>query len=292
MTASPEPPLAADRAAEGAAADGGPAAGARGRRRLRALQHRLSGPARRSALPVLRGNGRGLRVRVGESIVRVSGKGEPEVERTMLALLGPGAVLYDVGANIGWYSLLAARAIGPQGRVLAFEPALENAALAQQNAAVNGLQNILVVALALTDAEGWMPFLTQGSLEGRLEKDDSEAQAARRARRGARFHARTLVPASTLDAWLAQTGQPPPTLVKIDVEGAELGVLRGMRQTLHSARPALIVELHGTREEVAGCLDELGYEHRAIEGGVPTSQASWSAHLLAWPAGTPEPLPA
>jgi len=252
--------------------------------RLRAVEHRLTQPARRSALPVLGGNGRGLRVRVGDSIMRVSGKGEPEVENAMLELLSPGGVVFDVGANIGWYSLLAARVVGPEGTVLAFEPSLENALLAQQNAAVNDLANITVIPAALTDQDGWMSFLQKGSLEGRLEKDDSDAQARRRAERGVRFKGRTLVPIARLDTWLAQSGQPAPDVVKIDVEGAEVGVLRGMEQTLASAGPTLIVELHGTREEVADQLDVFGYEHHAIEQGLPTREAPWWAHVIARPA--------
>jgi hypothetical protein len=73
-------------------------------------------------------------------------------------------------------------------------------------------------------------------------------------------------------------------LVKIDVEGAEVGVLRGMEQTLRNTRPTLIVELHGTRDEVADQLDSLDYEHSAIERDVPTREAPWWAHVLARPA--------
>ncbi|MCW2969034.1 MAG: FkbM family methyltransferase [Solirubrobacterales bacterium] len=253
---------------------------------MRSLQHRLSAPARRAALPVLRGNGRGLRVRVGGSIMRVAGRGEPQVEQAYLELLRPGDVVYDVGANIGWYSLLAARVVGPAGRVLAFEPSLENALFAQQNAAVNGLDNITVVPAALTDRDGWMTFLQGGSVEGRLEKDDSAAQAERRASRNMRFEGRTQVPVTTLDSWLAQTGEPPPSVVKIDVEGAEVGVLRGMEQTLRGAGPTLIIELHGTRDEVADQLDHSGYEHFTIERDVPTRQAPWWAHVLARPSSS------
>lgn len=273
-------PGAPPAALRGAAAADPSAAAAPNRRRV--LAHTLTGPARRSPLPVLRGPGRGLRVRVGESIMRVSGRGEPAIEGKMLELIGPGDVVYDAGANIGWYSLLAARAVGPSGTVVAFEPSLANARLVQQNAAANGFSNLTVVPAALTDEDGWLGFIEHGSLMGRLEKNDSEAQARRRAQREF-AGARTVVPAAALDTWLARTGQPPPTFMKIDVEGAEAGVLRGMRETLAGARPTLIVELHGTREEVASALDEAGYEHAAIEGGMPTREAPWWAHVLARP---------
>jgi FkbM family methyltransferase len=220
---------------------------------------------------------------VCDSVIRVTGKGEHEVERTFLGLLSPGDVVYDIGANIGWYSLLAARAVGPAGRVFAFEPSVSNAFYAQSNARRNGFPNITVVPAALTDEDGWLSFLLNGSLEGRLAKDDTERQAQRRARRGQPSLEREFVAAATLDRWLAQTGETPPTVVKIDVEGAEVGVLRGMRSTISTSRPALIVELHGTREEVADELDNLGYAHRAIESGTPTREAPWWAHVLATP---------
>jgi hypothetical protein len=61
-------------------------------------------------------------------------------------------------------------------------------------------------------------------------------------------------------------------------------VLQGMLETLRSAKPVLIVELHGTREEVADFLDGVGYEHSPIEVDVATRQAPWWVHLLARPA--------
>jgi FkbM family methyltransferase len=240
---------------------------------------------RHAAIPVLGGNGRGLRVQFGESAIRLGlgSRGELAVERALLDLLSPGDVFYDVGANIGWYSLLAGRAVGPRGRVLAFEPSFENALCAQRNARRNGLANISVVAVALTDQDGWMTFLERGSLEGRLDKDDCEAQAERRAKRAAEIKGRALVPIATLDRWLAGSGAPAPSVVKIDVEGAETGVLRGMRRTLTSIRPALIIELHGTGREVADELDRAGYEHHAIEIDAGAREAPWWVHIMATP---------
>ena len=212
-------------------------------------------------MPVLRGPGRGLRVAVGDSIVRVTGRGEPDIEAKMLELIGPHDVVFDAGANIGWYSLLAARVAR---EVVAFEPSLANARLAQRNAAANGLSNLTVVPAALTDEDGWLPFLERGSLMGRLEKSDSQEQAERRASNSFHGATRTVVPAASLDRWLAVTGHAPPSLMKIDVEGAELGVLRGMRHTLETARPVLIIELHGTRGEVVPILEEAGYSHEPL----------------------------
>jgi FkbM family methyltransferase len=253
-------------------------------KRIRTASHWLTRPARHAALPVLRGSGRGLRVRFGESTLRrVLRTCERDVERTFLGLLSPGDVVYDIGANIGWYTLLAARRVGPAGRVLAFEPSLANARYVQRNAASNGLANVTVVPAAVTDRDGWATFLDNGSLEGRLEKDDDDAQAARRAARGRKSHGTLPVPVLALDTWIAATGQAPPSVVKIDVEGAEIGALRGMGETLRSAGPTLVIELHATRTAVADLLDEAGYDHRPIERDVPTREAPGWAHLLASP---------
>jgi FkbM family methyltransferase len=252
--------------------------------RLRTAQHRLTWPVRQTALPVLRGNGRGLRVRFDESaLTRAVSTIEGHVEEAFLANLHPGEVVFDIGANIGWYSLLAARAVGPSGRVLAFEPSLANAALVQRNAASNHFANVSVIPAALTDQDGWMTFLDKGNLQGRLDKDDFDAQTQRRATRDQKVKGTSLVPVSRLDSWLEQTGQPAPGLVKMDVEGSEVGVLRGMTQTLKDSAPTLIIELHGTNAQVADLLDAAGYRHAPIEVGTTTREAPYWAHVLARP---------
>jgi FkbM family methyltransferase len=118
-----------------------------------------------------------------------------------------GDVVYDVGANIGWYSLLAARGVGATGEVVAFEPSIVNAACVQENAATNGMGNVTVIPAAVTDRDGWAVFLDRGSLEGRLEKNDTQAQAERRAKRDQSHKGASVVPVLTLDSWIAE--RPP-----------------------------------------------------------------------------------
>jgi FkbM family methyltransferase len=253
-------------------------------RRFRKLGHRLTGPARRMGLPILRGNARGLRISFGESsLSRTVRRSESQVEDKLLELVQPGDVVYDLGANIGWYSLLAGRRVGPAGKVVAFEPFIENAAYLERNAARNGLANVVVVPAAVGDEDGWAMFLAHGSLQGRLDKRGNDAPAKGRTGRDLDSRRRIPVPVLALDTWIAQAEQAPPSLVKIDIEGAEIRALRGMRETLRSARPTLIIELHGTRVEVLELLDGAGYEYEAIECDVPMSQAPWWAHVLARP---------
>lgn len=251
----------------------------------RAAQKKLTYPVRRSALPIVVGAGRGLRVRFGESaLTRAVARAEAQVEDAFLALLRPGDVVYDVGANIGWYSLLAARAVGASGKVVAFEPSLQNAALLRANAATNRLANVTVIPAAVAERDGWATFEHRGSLEGSLSGDgDAGASSAggaapRRAVRGL-----SVVPVLALDSWIAATAQDPPGIVKIDVEGAEAHVVRGMSQTLRTVGPALVIELHGTQAEVADALEEAGYEHALIQSPAPTREGPGWAHVLARP---------
>jgi len=256
-------------------------------RRVRTAQKRLTRPFRHTALPIMSGVGRGLRVRFGDSaLTRAVSRVEPQVEDALLALLGPGDTFYDIGANMGWYSLLAARVVGSSGKVVAFEPMVSNAALLQANVATNRLANVTTITAAVTDQDGWATFLYGGSLEGRLSKDDCEAQAERRARRKTPQRS-SIVPIVALDSLLAATELEPPSVIKIDVEGAEAGVLRGMSETLRSLKPTLIIELHNTRTEVADLLDSFGYEHAPIESAESTREGPWWAHVLARPGDVP-----
>jgi FkbM family methyltransferase len=197
---------------------------------------------------------------------------KPEVESTLLALLRDGDHYYDVGANIGWYALLAARRT--KTSVIAFEPMLFNAALAMRNANLNSLP-ITVVPAAVSDTDGWGIFSPR---EKRLVEQESDQRAT------------VPVPVVMLDSWIAATGHPAPEVVKIDVEGTELGVLRGMQGILQEARPALIIKMHWAQDHVplADLLDTYEYEHAPIDAAGSTRDAPLWAHILARPADSYE----
>jgi FkbM family methyltransferase len=221
---------------------------------------------------------------------------ERGVEEAFLNVLHPGDVAYDIGANVGWYSMLAARRVGPTGEVIAFEPGLENAAHIKQNATINGFPNVFVVPAAVSDQDGWLTLLDRGSLLSRLDKDDDELQANRRAQREREIRetirGRIPVPVLALDTWIPQAKQALPSVIKMDIQGAEIGALRGMKETLRSAKPTLIIELHQTRDSVLDLLDRFDYEHRALEIDLPTREAPNWVHVLAQPrrAGSTAPV--
>jgi FkbM family methyltransferase len=165
--------------------------------------------------------------------------------RVMTRLLDPGSVAYDVGANYGMHTLLMARLVGSTGRVFAFEPVPEIFAALSGNIKLNNFGNTSAVQVAVADRAGSFGFeTTQSTATGHLS--DSEAH---------------VVQTTTLDDFVLESGNPAPTFIKIDVEGAETRVLEGGMRVLRQFRPDLLIELHTPEQDrgVGRILRELDY---------------------------------
>lgn len=166
---------------------------------------------------------------------------EPGQLAEALRLVRPDSVVFDVGANVGLYSLLFARACQ---KVYAFEPVPSNLAWLARTLAANRIANVTVLPWA-AGAESGLTAFAEGEhhSEGRL--DASGAMPA--------F-------AVSLDAFAARYGARPD-LIKIDVEGGELDVLRGAEGLLRSGRPAILLSTHGDgpKAECLAYLKGLGY---------------------------------
>ena len=134
-------------------------------------------------------------------------------------LLQPGMVVVDIGAHVGYFSLLAAEMVGSPGTVYAFEPEPNNHALLKKNIELNSYSNIQAIQKAVSNKCG----STQLFLSALDSGSHSIYDAAARGVTG-----NSLVNTTTLDAFLEGEGWPNVDLVKIDVEGAELTVLEGM----------------------------------------------------------------
>jgi FkbM family methyltransferase len=152
------------------------------------------------------------------------------------ACLQPGDTALDVGANVGAYALLFAQWVTPTGRVLAFEPAPDTFDALRRHAALNGVDGVLDARrVALSDGAGTASFAADG------------ISGANRLRGAGEGGGGMAVETASLDE-LCAAENLSPRLVKVDVEGAELAVLRGARETIRRMgdRMALFVELHPT----------------------------------------------
>lgn len=149
-------------------------------------------------------------------------------------ILKPGMTVIDVGANVGYFSLLAADLVGSSGTVYAFEPEPENNTLLLTNIEINSYTNIRAKKVAVSN--------TCGSTDFFLSELDNGSHSIYEA--GARGVAATLsVETTTLDAFIEEEEWPVVDLLKIDVEGAELMVLEGMELlNKRSNRIRLILE--------------------------------------------------
>lgn len=201
----------------------------------------------------------------------LTGTHEVQVEQAMMRSVAHGDVVWDVGANVGYMSLVAARLVGPSGKVLAIEPETSCAAAIRDHAAINGLENIQVVEGAAGDrnAQGQLVVVAD-SLWSRLSTVGDHDEATHR----------ILVRLLRLD----DLEQPAPTVVKIDVEGAELDVIGGMQRLLRDVRPIVICEMHGRNAEFCDAMREVGYVIRNLDGPEPVRHASGNVHAICEPS--------
>jgi FkbM family methyltransferase len=207
---------------------------------------------RRTALPLVaralgartwtvrRGEAAGLRIATGGSNpAYVVGMSEPQVQRAIVDALEPGGVFFDVGANVGFFTLIGARAVGRGGRVLAFEPNPAAREVLRNNLAANALvDRVSIFPWALGSEPGRATLTTKYVLTAHLTSDGDLAVEVRA---------------------LDDLDLPAPDLVKIDVEGEEESVIDGMRGILEREKPVLIVETHGEPTKVPGMLEAAGY---------------------------------
>jgi FkbM family methyltransferase len=171
---------------------------------------------------------------VGHTIAR-TGAYEPDVTAVLRRRLGPGQTFVDVGANVGWFSLLAASIVGPRGTVVAVEPNPRNVALLEASARDNGFGNIRVANVALAERPMPVALETDGSNGRVIPVDTPPASPVR---------ASYVVAARPLDDVLEGLGVGHVDVVKVDVEGAEPLVLLGGHRTFASPPPILVTEFY------------------------------------------------
>jgi FkbM family methyltransferase len=198
---------------------------------------------------------------------------EPETIAWIEGYIRPGDVFYDVGANIGFFTILGARLVGPQGRVVAFEPVPACARAVAHNIALNDFVHAEIREEAVGAAGGRARLLVVG-----------EASWSHLASTGRHADVRDEIDVAVvaIDELVEAGAIPPPDVLKIDTEGAELQAIAGMRATIERHRPAIVCELHDTNARFVALMDELGYTATNLDGPATVAGAG-PIHALAEP---------
>jgi FkbM family methyltransferase len=187
---------------------------------------------------------------------------ERETMTLFALLLKPGDTVIEIGGHIGYISLYFANLVGSTGRVAVFEPGPNNLPYIRSN--VGDKNNILLIEKAVADFSGLTDFYLESltgqnnsllpnypRFDGNLRHTGLESALAKTV---------VQVDCVTLDDFLAQTAGMKPSLVKIDVEGAELAVLKGMDRILQSGNVALMVEVTDNAPAVYDLLTTAGFK--------------------------------
>lgn len=181
-----------------------------------------------------------------------SGQWQPEVWDSLARSLPQGAVFLDVGAHIGYFSVKAALKVGENGRVVAFEPNTETLRFLRVNIAASGLQNVIVEPIACWHRDEQLVLYASGA---------ANTGASSLSRKNAEIIMESsprpfTVRGRPIDDVVAELGLDRVDAMKIDVEGAEFGVLQGARKTLVRFHPRLVIEMDSQKLSAMGTTPE------------------------------------
>ncbi|MDO9547069.1 MAG: FkbM family methyltransferase [Pelolinea sp.] len=241
-------------------------------------------PAGLSEITIAAGPARGLKMLLDLHLEKDYWLGtyETDLQAAAAKLIPSGSVVYDIGANIGYISLLSCALSGLTGKIFSFEALPANVERLKTNVAINGLDSrITVIHAAVIDADQPVTFLTHPS--GAMGK------ALGSAGRDEQYSGRITVPGLAIDTFVYENKHPAPDLVKMDIEGGEGAALIGMQRLLTDKKPVLLIELHGelAARQVWDCLLQHGYKVHEMNHGYPhifhADNLDWKAYVIAIP---------
>jgi FkbM family methyltransferase len=204
-------------------------------------------------IPILSGRLRGKKWTVGSSIHGCwLGTYEYDKQVFFSRTVSPRSTVFDIGANVGFYTLLASELVGPDGEVFAFEPLPRNLNYLRKHLEINKVNNVTVIEAALSDKSG-LAFFDPGP----------RGEMAHIASSG-----RIQVKTYTLDDLFELGHLPLPKFIKMDIEGAEFDALCGAKSLLSKAHPTIFLASHGDTVHRACCefLQSFGYQLVSIDG--------------------------
>ena len=159
---------------------------------------------------------------------------EKELGDLVKKILKPGDVFLDIGANIGYFSLLAAKH-EPTAKIISFEPVSSVFKILEENISRNAAKNVKAVNAGVGE--------TNGEREIYLSGEDNIGMSS--FQKPENYSGKTeKVKVFTIDEWFRSPGLPKVDLIKLDVEGSELAAVKGMHETLQNFKPAIIVEIN------------------------------------------------
>jgi len=166
-------------------------------------------------------------------------------QRRFAEIVLPGRVVYDVGAHVGFYTLLASVLVGEKGKVIAFEPLPRNLDYLKTHIKINHLPNVIVVEVAVSDHSGTNKFAPgTNSATGHISQNGSR-----------------MVDVVTLDDYVSERELPMPDVIKIDIEGEEYRALKGATLLIKQCHPIIFLATHGidVHHKCCAFLTMLGY---------------------------------
>ncbi len=208
-------------------------------------------------MPILQGRLRGKKWIVGSSDHGCwLGSYENKKRVVFEKMINSGSVVFDLGAHVGFYFLLASILVGPKGMVYSFEPVPKNIYYLKRHLRLNNIRNVAVIEAALSDRNGSTKFFVD------------ESNRISRYKGGISSDGNLIVKIVSLDQLYEQEVIPIPKYIKIDVEGAEMLVFIGARKILSNFHPTIFLATHGEliHDQCCAFLKSTGYELEAING--------------------------
>lgn len=204
-------------------------------------------------LPILQGRLKGKKWVVGSS-AHGYWLGSYEYNKRIIIekMIKEGTIFYDIGAHVGFYTLLASLLVGNTGKVVAFEPVARNIYYLKKHMKINYIKNVTLIEAAVCDQNGFVAF------DDSIRIDMGEITPL----------GKLQVKAVSLDTLFVNGDIPIPQYMKIDVEGAELSVIKGAKLLIDDYHPIIFLSTHGSgiHKECCKFLKDKGYMLRSVYG--------------------------
>jgi FkbM family methyltransferase len=208
---------------------------------------------------------------------------EPQLQATIQELVLPGQIVYDIGANIGFMTLLFAQCVESTGHVYAFEALPANLQRLRDNIALNSVDDrVTIISAAVNDRSNSTKFYIGPSPgTGKLVKSAGRSTIT--------YRESIEVEGISIDDFIYQSGNPAPDILKIDIEGGEVLALPGMSRMLHEKRPVVMIELHGQEAARVGwdLLKKENYRICHMAADFPPilvlQEIDWKSYWVAFP---------